>query len=218
MINMAKAQGDIISAVIILIIAMGLVGAAYSWGIPLIQKRQDTAIVNRVLNYFDQNNVNSLPSMIEYAANHGGEQTFSIDADGVWTLTPYDEATPFNNSITFSFFSKVSNFATGLAPDEWISLTSGANCSASRGTVGTHKASTVCARADSVANGYNITYKVLFRELYESSGAKGYKINLVKHESSPKTSTGRSMRISLQDVKYSEQSNLIETTIKILLG
>jgi len=215
MINMTKAQGDIISAVIIIIIAMGLVGAAYSWGLPLIQKRQDTAIVNRVLNYFDQNSVNSLPSKIESIANSGGEETFSLDVSGVWILKLDTDTTPYNNSITFGFYSKVSNFATG----NWISLTTGADCPPSKGTVGIHKASVVCARADSIGTGYNITYTVFFRELDKSSGTEGYKINL--QSANPTTaSTGKSMRISREDVTQRSvgQLTLIETAIKILFG
>jgi len=215
MIVMVKAQSDIISAVIIVVIAMGLAGAAYSWGLPLIQKRQDTAIVNRVLNYFDHNNVNSLPSKIEYVANHGGEETFSLDVDGIWILKPDDETSEFNNSLTFTFFSKVSNLATG----QWVPLTAGATCPPSKGTLGVHKSSVVCARADAVATGYNITYMVLFREIDESAGTRGYKINL-KNAGTLTISTNKNIRISAGEITYRsvDQLTLIETTIKILLG
>jgi len=213
MIDMAKAQGDIISAVIIIIIAMGLVGAAYSWGLPLIQKRQDTAIVNRVLNYFDQNNINSLPSLIERVANIGDKETFSLDVNGVWILKEYTEASSFNNSLTFSFSSKVSNLATG----QWISLTTGASCPPSNATLGVHKSSVVCARADSTAGGYNITYMVLFRELDDSSGTKGYKIDL-QNGGASLTSTGKGVRVSRGEIssKSVGQLTLIETIIKVI--
>jgi hypothetical protein len=211
MINMTKAQGDIISAVIIIIIAMGLVGTAYSWGLPLIQKKQDTTIVNRVLNYFDQNNINSLPSLIERVANIGDEETFSLDVNGVWILREYKEASSFNNSLTFSFSSKVSNLAIG----QWISLTTGASCPPSNATLGIYKSSVVCARADPTDGGYNITYMVLFRELDDSSGKRGYKIDL---NGTSLTSTGKDVRISRGEIssKSIGQLTLIETIIKVI--
>lgn len=206
MIFMSKAQADIISAIIIIIIAIGLVSAAYMWGLPLIQKRQDAALVERVSNYFNQKNENSLSSKIEYIANSGGEETFSLDVNGLWILSSTE------NSILFTFFSRVSNIGSA----DWISLTTGASCPPSKGTLGIDKPSAVCARADTLADGYNITYKIWFRQLDESGGARGYKINLVPY-SGVTTSTGKSVRIFRGNIStVTGVQTLIITEIKIL--
>jgi hypothetical protein len=206
-----KAQADIVAAVIIVVMSIALVSAAYTWGIPLIMKRQDWAIVDRVRNSFDQNNVNSLPSKIEYIANNRGEDTFRTETNGILELNETE------NSISFSFFSRVSDIAVNAG---WISLTHGSSCPPSEGSVGIDKASVVCARADTHANGFNITYKIFFRTLLEPAGNKGYKIQLSKHEASPLKSAGRNVRIIYSDVSSQTQDgkNIIVTKVKILLG
>lgn len=206
-----KAQADIISAVIIIIIAIGLTGTAYTWGIPLIQKRQHEALADRVYNSFDQNKVNSLPSKIEFVARtSGAEETFTLDVDGVWILSPSE------NSIQFTFLSKASKVAVG----QWSSLTPGATCPPSNGTLGKDKSSVVCARADITHDIYNITYKIYFRTLFEETNAnKGYKINLVKDPRGSLNTTSKSIRISRGDIRTETTGDktLIITEVKILL-
>jgi hypothetical protein len=208
---MLKAQADIISAIIIIIIAIGLVSSAYLWGLPLIQKKQDEALVKRVSNYFDQKNENSLSSKIEFIADNGGEDTFNLDVDGLWVLDPNE------NSMSFTFFSRVSDIGSAA----WISLT-GIDCPPStNGIIGTHQPSVICARADILANGYNITYKIWFRQLDESGGARSYKIKLLNYQNpgslTAVTSTSKSIRIFRGSINTTTQ-NLIITEIKILFG
>ncbi len=172
MIDM-KGQAEIISAIIIILIALSLVGAAYLWGFPLIEKRQHEAVAKRVVSYFDQENVNSLPSRIEYIARFGGTEIFTIDANGIWTINTTE------NSIYFTFYSK----ATPIGYDVgWIST----ECNSTTGEVinkigqiGIDKASVVCAKADKLGDGFNITYKVVYRELIDNTTGRINKIELV---------------------------------------
>lgn len=212
MIIMFKGQSDIISAVIIIVIAVGLVGTAYTWGIPLIQKQQDTALVERVSNYFGNDNVNSLQKEILSVATNGGEETFSEDVSGFWQLIPNGTADINNNSMSFTFFSRVSNIATG----QWVSL-NGVACPAKAGTVGDDSYA-VCARADSILNGYNITYKIQFRPLQSSNQI--YEIYLLQSPSGLLTSTAKLLRIQKNNAYTlnANGQNLIITEIKILLG
>lgn len=213
----SKSQADIISIALIVIIALSLAGTAYLWGIPLIQKRQHTIMVERVQSFFDRENVNSITSKIENIARKGGEDVFVSTEEGLWVLYPYDHPSPENNSIQFTIFSKVSNIAVGTEKD--ISFTSGATCPPSSGTLGIASASVVCGRADVFSDGYNITYKLYFREL-EESPKKGYKINLVKYSpTSPPSSSGKTVRISRGEISTITQDGktLIITEIKILL-
>ena len=224
-----KAQADIVSAVLIVLIALGLTATVYTWGLPLIKKKQDTAVVDRIDSFFDQNSANSLPSKIEFIANNGGEQSFSIDATGTWFIHPctQDELSvcnPFpgdnfrkeNNSIEFVFFSQVSKIATNA---RFISLTPGASCPPSPGILGKDKSSVVCASATALHDGYQIVYKVWFRELDEPAASRGYKIDLTKHEAGTYNSSTKTIRISRQSNNQVSLGGktLIIPEIKILL-
>lgn len=209
-----KAQADIVSAVIIVVIALGLMATAYFWGFPLIQKRQDTVLTDRAHSYFNQENVNSLPNVIESIANVGGEKTFFVDVKGIWLLNENEDY------IQFTFISKVSKIAVDTPYP--ISLTSGAQCTPRpfppNGTLGLERASVVCAQANRIGNEINITYKIWFRPLYENpylAGGKGYKIDLKKNPAGLESSTEKSIRISFSDTKQNE--TLITKEIKILL-
>ncbi|MBI4010089.1 MAG: hypothetical protein HY361_02765 [Candidatus Aenigmarchaeota archaeon] len=225
----SKGAVDIITSLLVVTIALGLAVTAYTWGLPLIQKRQDTAVVERISSYFDQNSANSLPSKIEFIANNGGEQTFTIDATGGWLLytctqnelascnpDPTVDITKENNSLQFTFFAKASNIAVQSG---FISLTPGASCPPSAGVFGKDKSSVVCAKANATHDGFEITYRIWFREVIEPSGTRGYKIDLNKHESSVYQSTGKTVRISRQAINQVTvgSKTLIIPEIKILL-
>lgn len=208
-----KAQTEIIGAILIAVISIGLVVTVYSYGLPLIQKRQDTAISDRVDSAFSRDNANSLPSKIEAIANNKGEATFNLDVDGLWVLDENED------SISFTFFTKTSKVATNLKTNPWVSL-SGVDCNTAiaTGVLGTNKPSAICARADTFETGYNVTYKVYFRQLDPATSGASYKIDLVKHESGPLSSTGKSIRIVFFDKKEQQvgQQTLIISQVKIL--
>lgn len=211
-----KAQSEIVSVVLIITLAISLTATALMWGLPLIQKRQDAAVVERVASYFNQDNPNSLPSEIEFIANTGGEKTFVFDARGLLFLNETE------NSISFTFFSKVRDVCLAGEPGcpGWISKTVGATCPPSTGIIGKDKVSVVCERADAIADGFNITHKIYFRRLYDVTGTKGVEIDLVKHEASPLTSTGKMLRIFYftRESVVSDGKTISVTKVKILLG
>jgi len=181
------------------------------WGMPLIRKRQDTALVERAFRYFDRENSKSLVRKIEFIAQHGGEDTLSVDMDGIWFLYPYGVSNPENNSIQFSFSSTVTDTAKDVG---WVSLSSG-NINPI-GSLGIDDPSVVFVRADTHRDTFNITYKSWFRELDETP-EKGYKIRLLPDTIT--TSVGRTIRISRGEIKEETQGSktLIITEIKLLL-
>jgi hypothetical protein len=198
---MFKAQADIISAVIIVLIALSLTSAALLWGLPLIQKRQDSAMVARVSNLLYQ----ELPSKITHIANVGGYDSLTINTNGVWIL---DEG---KNTLTFNFFSKASDKATGL----WIG---GNECqpngfNGQSGTLGVDDPCVVCVYAAQLGTGYNITYQIGCRELWNPDKTKGYKIEFKK--AGAEVSSSKTIRISRGLVNTTD--NLIITEIEILL-
>ena len=203
-----KGQTDIISVVIIFVISLGLVSTAYLWGIPLIQKRQDTALVDRIGKSFDKNNANSLEKKIEYVANNGGSDTFVADTDGIWQ---YNST---NNSLDFSFTAKASKIATAIG---WVAVSSG-NTNLN-GTLGLDDSYIIFAKADIANSGlYNITYRVQFRTLWDNTQTNGFKIVLTNQNPSTYV-LGKYVRISRGTVAPDPSNgNLINTEIKILLG
>ncbi len=216
-----KAVSEVISVVLVVLMGVALAGTAYMWGIPMILKRQDTTKVERVYTYFERSNSNSLVRKIEFIAKNGGEDTFTPDTTGLWTLREYDAGEETANSIEFTTFGKVSNIAisnpaTGI---EWVALTPGGSCPPESGLVGFDPPYVVCAKAEAFSDGFNVIYRIWFREIYESTGVKGYKINLIKHPSGQLSSSARGVRISRGDVSSVVQDGktLIITEIKILL-
>ncbi len=211
----SKAQSEIIGAIMIAVVSIGLVAVVYTWGLPLIQKRQDTAVSDRVDSGFDQNNINSLPSKIEAIANSKGEATFNLDVNGLWTFNEEED------SLSFTFFTKVSKVATNLQSNPWVSLTTNANCNSlpiAVGILGVDKPSVICTRGDTFETGYNVVYKVYFRQLNPATSGTSYKIDLLKHESGSLSSTGKSVRIIFDDKKEQAvgQQTLIISQVKIL--
>ena len=209
---MRKAQADIISAILIIMMGLALVGVAYTWGVPLIEKRADTSLVERTYKAFDANtNENSLPKTMVYISNHGGEDIFSLDTKGIWHLYPASDTTAENNSVQFSFQAKVSNLA---ADQGWIPLSSGSTSPI--GIQGFDESFVVFGKADTAPGGYNITYKVWFRGLNNTVTNKIYDLNLTQNTAGPSISSGKTVKVSRGDVHT--EVNLITTEIKILLG
>jgi len=211
---MKKAQVEIISVLIIIAIAAGLFSTAYLWGKPLIEKRQDKGSVERVYNSFSD-----VVKKIQYVANNGGEETITTGADGLWMLYPSDSLSPENNSLQFSFVSKVSPIATECPkgsgnPCGWIPLSS-TNTNPT-GILGIDDAFVIFGKAFQVGTEYyNITYKIWFRQLNESS-FKAYKINLTS-STGARASISRNLRIfrgSVAPVKVGDMT-IVFTEIKI---
>ncbi len=213
-----KAQAEIISAILIFTISFSLASAAYLWGVPLINKKQDTAVVERVLGYFDQSNANSLPNLIEDVANRGKDKSFTIETKGGWVL---DEA---GDSLQFTFTSKVSNIALDTANP--ISLTKSVSCtpspSPSTGLLA-DSTSVVCVKAKTIAaNIIEITYKIYFRELLDDPfvpNPKGRKIDLIKDPDGTTSSNEETIKISFgsSDEVTVGGKTLITKKVKILL-
>lgn len=218
---MKKGISEIIAAVMIVTITVGLTSTAYIWGGPLIQKRQEASTTERVFNGFSQTNENSLPKMIEDVANNRGTRTFTVGADGIWILNATED------SIEFSFPSKTSNVAVGTQNP--TSLTSGVQCigtsppsspSPSVGTTGQDSSSVVCVSATAGVNFYVIKYKVWFRELNDNpfSPTQGYMIDL-EQDAGLDTSSGKTVKITFGDSTSQVVlgKTLITKKIKILL-
>lgn len=212
-----KGISTVISAALIVAIALSLTSSAYIWGKPLIEKRQEATITERVYNQFSQTNQNSLPKIIEDVANNRGTKTFTVGADGLWVLDDVQ------NSLEFTFTSKTSNVATNTQNP--ISLTPGVQCtpspSPSKGTLGQDSSSVVCVTATTIAEVFEIKYKVWFRELSDNpfSPTQRFEIDLEK-DAGLAASSGKTVKITFgESIQSTPQlgQTLITKKIKILL-
>lgn len=214
---MKKAVSEIITVVLIVTITLGLTSTAYLWGIPLIEKRQQATISERVFEQFNQKNSNSLPRIVEDIANNRGTASFVINADGAWVLNEGED------SIEFTFASKTSNIApTG----NQISLTRGVQCtplpSPATGSQGFDSSSVVCVKSVLEGDVFAITYKIWFRELYDnplSDTATGFKIDLIKDPTGLSSSVSNTVKITFSESSTQTigSRTLITKKIKILL-
>lgn len=218
-----KGISTVISAALIIAIALGLTSTAYIWGTPLIEKRQEASITERVFNQFSQTNQNSLPKVIEDIANSRGVRSFTVNADGLWLLNENED------SIEFSFSSKTANVAADTQNS--ISLTPGVQCTGSSpsdspspptGTLGQDSSSVVCVRAITSGDSFTITYKIWFRELSDNpfSPAQRFRIDLVKDPTGLTSSAGKIVKITFEDSSQTTPQagqTLITKKIKILL-
>ncbi|TAL47361.1 hypothetical protein EPN87_03065 [archaeon] len=207
-----KGVSEIISTVLIVVIAIGLASTAYMWGLPLIEKTQGRAAVDDVAASFDQSNSNSLTSQVFSVFSNGGEKNFNIGADGLWTLKP-GSGDADSNYIQFSFASKVSNVAADAG---WLS--SQGACPPAKGVLNNDNFYVICSRADSIKDGYNITYRVYYRELDSAISATGQKINIVP-TGTILTSIGKNIRITRGAITQASigGKTLTLTEIKLLL-
>jgi len=216
-----KGVSTVISAVLIVGIALGLTSTAYIWGSPLIQKRQEASITEKALTQFSQTNQNSLPKMVESVANDRGVRAFTAGADGGWILNEGED------SIEFTFTSKTANIATGIG---FISLTPGAQCtgasppnspSPSIGTLGQDSSSVVCVKSQTQADYFVITYKIWFRELNDNpfSPTQGYRIDLIRDPTGLASSAGKTVKVTFDEStqQVAGGKTLITKKIKILL-
>jgi len=208
-----KAVSEIISVVMIVGISIGLISAAYLYGLPLIQKSQDKSTLERIISFFDYYSPSSLPRKIEFTANTGSTEVLTLDAQGIWVVHPFmDSKLP--NSIVFSFFSKVTNINT----TEQISLTPGGNCPPGIGMVGKDPFAVVCIEGRPAFDGFNVTYVVYLRNLtlpINETNNVTYSIQLISQngESIQVSRTGKTIRISRESIEKTE--GFIATKVKI---
>jgi hypothetical protein len=214
---MRRAQAEIVSVALIITLTLTFIGVAYTWLYPWIERKQEEIKVGRLLNDFDPNNPKSLPRKIENIARVGGEDNFRVSGEGIWVLYPFDYSGVENNSIQFSTFSKF--IPPRISIGKWKNLTTGECPIPSQGKIG-ETPYVVCVRADPQLDGYNITFRIIFRELLEAAGNKGSKIILKKWtDASPVISVSREVKIGEVNTyqKLVDSKMLIITEIKISL-
>ena len=203
---MRKGQSQMVSALMIVLISLGILGAVFPWASSVIQKKKDTRSVEDVYNFFQK-----LDSTIINIARNGGEESLEIKIPG--KINVYPESYPdltLNNSIVFEFQSKVSNVASST---NWIPLnTPNSNTSA---TLGIDKPGVIFGKSILGDKNIIINYRLWFRELEDKATGNIYKISITTSDDIEKESTQGFFRI--QRLSSSQIGNLIKTQVNIIV-
>lgn len=167
-----KAQVSVVSVVLISGIVIALVGTAYMWGLPIIEKRS-------VVTEFQtaQGFVFSLNDLVVNMANSGaGRESLDIP-HGMARVIPSGSSDPDNNSIIFEFdvnqpmiFNQTPVYLGGATFEDVIS---------EEGTYGISSPGVISMTSRRGPSGYIMMIKLHFRELETKTvPRKGYKILL----------------------------------------
>ncbi len=201
---MNKGQTQIVSFILIILIALLVLASIIPWANNMIQKRKDAKTTDDALNFFQK-----LDQTIRNIAQNGGEETMELKVDGILTIYPGSDNSGLNNSIVFLFKSKVANIAVG----EWIPLnTPNTNGTA---TLGIDEPSVISGKAEKAGENLNIQYRLWYRNLTETTTSKTFKINLNTTDDQVKTVTTGAMRV--QRIRTRQIQNLTITEINIIV-
>jgi hypothetical protein len=170
-----KGQSQVVSIVLIIILGLAALAFVLPWTFSMIQKKQDMKDLDDSYNFFK-----NLDEAIKDIAKNGGEEFLRIEVPGLLSVYPESVNDLLNNSIVFTFKSKVSNMAEG----EWIPLnTPNMN---KTGTLGLDTSSVIFGKSTRVNEDMEIQYKLWYRKLVDSYG-RGYIIVINTTDNNVKT-------------------------------
>lgn len=181
-----KAQTQALSLVLIAGIVIAMIGLAYAWGMPLIQKRTTITEFSTAQNF-----ILSLDSKITEIVNSGAGE-FRLDIpSGFVRAIDYGASDPDNNSIIMEFITNQPMIMN--ASQVLLKTTSFGEV----GTYGESEPRIITLTGEGFGTGYKMEIKLHYREL--DTETRGYKIAL-----KPITSTGE------KSVKLSFDKNVVQ--------
>lgn len=201
-----KAQTNVVSAVIITgIIAVGIL-AAYTWGMPMLQKRRDMSKIDRAVS-----DLKGLASDIETIASQGGGRGISITVDGKL------EVNPKNETIKYTTVSSAAYISTG----EWITLRENDMLGVpgispkGYGIMELDKPGVLIAKSKEYGSDFKVIFKLAFRELLDQDSQESYQIDLVDNGNLNVQSGSHTVRIESGGKKVEDQVTKKKILIKI---
>lgn len=203
---MKLGQTQVVSVLLIIVITLGVIGSVVPWANNMIQKKKDAKSVEDIYNFFQ-----TLDSSIRNIAENGGEESLTLKVPGRFDIYPESLSSPFNNSIIFSFTSKVSNIAVG----DWIPLnTANQNLTA---PLGIDPPSVISAKAQKNDDIMEVQYKLWYRELIDTVSNRKYKIVITTANDNQINTTTGFMRIQRLNSYYIPSQSLTITEINIIV-
>ncbi len=159
-----KGQQEAIAVILISGILIGVVGSVYFWGVPLIQKNKDIAILENSEKF-----VRNLNDKIKFVANNGGRDQLRLDLPGVVKFDPQQDYIQFI----------VDTKGTIYAVDAPIPLGKNAGCLLTGGVFGINDPETICVESSKISqDAYKTSYTLRYVNLKNTDLNRYFLINL----------------------------------------
>jgi hypothetical protein len=197
-----KGQQEVLSVVLISGILIGVVGSVYFWGVPLVQKNKDVAILEGAESF-----VKNLNDKIKFVANNGGRDQIVVTVPGIVKFDP--SKSPAEIYVIVDTEGTI--YSTG-AP---IPLGHNSDCTSTPGTFGLSDPEVICVTSTKVGeNKYHTVYTLKYVKLENPSIVRDYAIQL---EGNPKSGGERNTIIfeNLGNIQSTSGRTLISTLMSI---
>lgn len=159
-----KGQQEAIAVILISGILIGVVGSVYFWGVPLIQKNKDIAILEN-----SEKVIRNINDKIKFIANNAGRDQVKMDIPGVVSFDPE------SGELKIIVDTKGTIYAVN-AP---IPMGKNSGCLNTTGTFGINDPETLCVESMKIADdAYKTTYTLHYISLKNTELNKFFLINL----------------------------------------
>jgi hypothetical protein len=155
---------EVVTAILITGILLGLVGSVYLWGVPLIEKNKDVSLLQSAEEF-----MHNLDEKIKDVATHGGREQIEILLGRVY----------FESDINLNVETKNTIYASGAS----IPLARN-DCTMDKGIWGVDDQDVLCVLSKKIGDKYETDY--ILRYINLTLGTKTYKIELLGEKNSGK--------------------------------
>jgi len=159
-----KGQHEVVAVILISGILIGVVGSVYFWGVPLIQKNKDIAILENSEKF-----IRTLNNKIKFIANNGGRDQLRIDLPAITRFAPD------SNAIEIVVDTEGTIYAT----DAEIPLGRNSQCAAPSGEFGLDDPETICVKSTKISeNAFKTTYSLKYIKLTNIDVGRNFMMGL----------------------------------------
>jgi len=179
---------EVITAILITGILLGLVGSVYLWGVPLIEKNRDISLLESAEDF-----MHNLNEKIKNVATHGGREQIEIPLGRIYFESDVDLNVETKNTIYVS--------------EAWIPLEKN-ECTKKKGIWGVDDQDVICVLSKEIGNEYETDYNLKYINL--TLGIKTYKIELVGKDSGKEDNV-----IIIERVGVEKDGDYVKTLVSI---
>lgn len=199
-----KGQQEIITPLLITAILIAVVGSVYMWGVPLIQKNQDMAKLQKAENF-----MRNLNEKIKNVANTGGRDKITVET-GTITFDPASLQWGTTGFISLRVDTVGTLYSTGRVPFVRNETCHGTPSSPGRCVIGKDEPELFYVDNSDVEGAYSANYVLTYRPVFSTDYSKKYTINLT----GSKKSAGQSHDVIIEYIG-TKTGNETMTTIEI---
>lgn len=193
-----KAQQQVLTPLLIILIMIAIVSSVYFWGVPLIEKNRDITILRKAEDF-----MKNLNEKIKYVANTRSRESIEIE---VGTLT-FD---PSAHSIKLEVDTKGTIYSVGGD----VYFVRNVN---ETGVWGRDEPELLWVRSIKVGNGFHTIYNLRYRTLIAEGIGRQYKIVLTSDITTPQMAgKGHTVEIEYKGMMQENQTVLTFVGIKVV--